>query len=226
MTLQVCVFCHTPHGANTAVQASTYWNSAGYQNIGGTDSFLLWNRDIQNSPSYETYQNTTMQSNPQEVRVHSLLCMSCHDGVSAINVLTNLPNERASYWGTDPYAGPPAGGLTVIAGGVKMSDGLGGTNIGDRTAGADPADLSNDHPISFDYTAALASSDGELVTPDPNGYVTVPELRLFYSANTGQLTSLECSTCHDVHQYETNFLKPFLVMSNQNSAMCRSCHIK
>lgn len=222
MTLQVCVFCHTPHGANTEVHESTFWNSTGYQNLSGNGSYLLWNRDIKNSPSYETYQSSTMQSDPQEVRIHSLLCLSCHDGVSAMNVMTNLPDENSWYWGTDPYAGPPAGGLTTIGGGVKMSDGLGSTNIGDRTAAADAANLSNDHPVSFDYDADLVGSDGEL---NPPGTID-PALRLFYSADTGQLTSLECSTCHEVHTYETGFRQPFLVMSNQNSAMCLSCHIK
>lgn len=227
MTLQVCVFCHTPHGADTGVQSNTFWNSTGYQNDTGSGSFILWNRDIQNSTGFTTYQSSTFQGGSGEVRVYSLMCMSCHDGVSAINVMSQLPHKEPTFWfGDDPW-GCTVYGQTALCP-VPLSgtpNTLSGTpaDIGDRTGTI--SELANDHPISIDYTAALATSDGGLATPNAQGYVVVPEVKLFPNPD-GDLVSLECSTCHDPHTWEPGYREPFLVISNQNSGLCLNCHIK
>jgi predicted CXXCH cytochrome family protein len=77
-------------------------------------------------------------------------------------------------------------------------------------------DLSNDHPISFTYDAALATTDGGLVSPASASSVVagIP----LYSA------SLECASCHDVHK--TAGFDKFLRVSNAASALCLKCHIK
>jgi predicted CXXCH cytochrome family protein len=76
-------------------------------------------------------------------------------------------------------------------------------------------DLSNDHPVSFLYNAALATADGGLVTP-VSASAVVANVPLF----GGQL---ECSSCHNVHD---NSQGAFLRMSNAGSALCLSCHTK
>jgi hypothetical protein len=224
MTMQVCVFCHTPHGGNTDVHTSTYWNSTGYKNLTGTGSMLLWNRDITNSANFYTYQSSTFQGGSDEIRVYSLMCMSCHDGVSAINVMSNLPNREWSFWGGDTWYildGKPAVQPFFPLGPTD----LGGLppDIGDRSGTT--ADLSNDHPVSFDYDADLINDDTGLVTPNAAGYVGDPAVKLFPNRG-GDLVSLECSTCHDVHEWVGGYREPFLVISNQNSALCLNCHIK
>src|SRR5690606_27813676 len=64
---------------------------------------------------------------------------------------------------------------------------------GDLAIGAD--ELTDDHPVSFDYTDALAALDGELFAPSstvtPLGGTIADDL-LFND-------SLECASCHDVH---------------------------
>lgn len=72
-------------------------------------------------------------------------------------------------------------------------------------------DLSNDHPISFVYNAALATADGQLNTPP------LPTVRL---DNTSRL---QCTSCHDSHK---NVYTKFLLASNDNSALCLICHNK
>jgi len=235
-TEQVCVFCHTPHGGNTEVSTSTLWNSSGYQNTSNDGSMLLWNRVITNGTSYDTYTSSTIDANVGSIRVYSLLCMSCHDGVSALNVLSSYPHEEAAYWdGIDPYNNP-SGGMTVF-GDVTYSDGtnqIGDAcpscpiNIGDRDPLSDSGvnNLSNDHPISFDYDTNLTTADTGLKSANPAGYVQDPVVRLFPNPVTGLLTSVECPTCHDVHGDNTGALKPFLVKSNANSALCLTCHDK
>jgi predicted CXXCH cytochrome family protein len=72
-------------------------------------------------------------------------------------------------------------------------------------------DLSDDHPISFVYSAALSVEDFQIRPPS-----TLPEeLRLDRSGE------LQCTTCHNPHDNQHG---KFLVMSNQRSQMCTSCH--
>lgn len=75
--------------------------------------------------------------------------------------------------------------------------------------------LSNDHPVSFTYNAALATSDGGLVTPASASQV-VAGIPLYAS-------SLECASCHNVHD---NANGDFLRVSNAASALCLKCHSK
>jgi predicted CXXCH cytochrome family protein len=71
-------------------------------------------------------------------------------------------------------------------------------------------DLADDHPISFDYTSALAAADGQLKDPS----AIVPPVAL----HNGRM---QCTSCHDPHRNLTN---DFLLVSNQYSELCFSCH--
>jgi predicted CXXCH cytochrome family protein len=76
-------------------------------------------------------------------------------------------------------------------------------------------DLSNDHPVSFAYDAALATADTGLVTPASASQV-VPGIPLY----AGQL---QCASCHSVH---SNVNGDFLRATNAASALCLRCHNK
>ncbi len=78
--------------------------------------------------------------------------------------------------------------------------------------------ISNDHPISFTYDPALATTDGGLYDPTTRPALggTISSTMLF----SGQL---ECASCHDVHD---NINGSFLRMSNTGSALCLTCHNK
>src|SRR6059058_2582342 len=60
---EVCVFCHTPHGAS-AVQP-------------------LWNRNVPVN-TYRVYSSTTLDAKPGQPTGSSKLCLSCHDGTVAL----------------------------------------------------------------------------------------------------------------------------------------------
>ncbi len=80
--------------------------------------------------------------------------------------------------------------------------------------------MSNDHPISFTYDAALATSDGELFDPSTisSGLGgTIAADMLFGN-------KLECASCHDVHNAAGN--PDLLVKANTASALCLTCHDK
>ncbi len=82
-------------------------------------------------------------------------------------------------------------------------------------------DLTDDHPISFDYTTALATTDGGLFDPS----TTASGLTTSGTIDGDMLFSsqLQCATCHDVHDKTYNF---FLRMDNTGSALCLTCHDK
>ncbi len=73
--LEVCVYCHTPHGANTTIAAP------------------LWNRTNKNN-TYTLYNiPLTSGQSPTNPGVNSLVCLSCHDGSTAIDSVINMPGS-------------------------------------------------------------------------------------------------------------------------------------
>jgi predicted CXXCH cytochrome family protein len=111
-----CVFCHTPHNANP--------------------SKGLWNRELPGG-TYQIYSSSTTKSTPSQPTGSSKLCLSCHDGLLALETLKVPPK------GASPTALGVLTGRTVV-----------GTN------------LSRDHPISFVYDSALAARRGDLIDPN------------------------------------------------------------
>lgn len=93
--------------------------------------------------------------------------------------------------------------IAMAGGTLKMPKGR--SNLG--------TDLSDDHPVSFTYDPALLSKDKELRNPGSlSGAVQLD--------HSGQL---QCTSCHDSHN---NQFGKFLVVNNEQSALCVACHNK
>jgi cytochrome c553 len=249
-TEQVCVFCHTPHGANNQVRAYTgyAWGTSAYYNTSGAigttgQIMLLWNQALSNAPQYkggpsgyELYTSSTMSAPADSVRVYSLLCLSCHDGVGAMNVMMNPPQPGELNM-VDANGYPePVSGMDQI-GDLFYFPGSENPNIGERDPAADTGvvNLSNDHPVGIDYSTGHDDvASGGLNDPGlADGTVLSTQLRLFYSPDTLALTSIECSTCHEPHnqgipidQPSGDGKYPFLAESIENSYLCLVCHKK
>jgi len=74
-TNEICVFCHTPHNANTGFLGAPLWNKT-------------------NSASVYTLYGTTVGGNTTAtLGAISKACLSCHDGSSAINSVVNAPGS-------------------------------------------------------------------------------------------------------------------------------------
>lgn len=128
-TGDACGGCHTPHNGNTSYKA------------------VLWNRTY--VPTAATFTPYDINTNPDfkggavslgSSSAVSLLCMSCHDGTSALNAVISTPS-----------------GTTFKTGSVSVANRLG-------------TDLSNDHPVGFSYDASITGqgAPAKLVqTPDP-----------------------------------------------------------
>ena len=164
------------------------------------------------------------------------ICVVCHTTHAADTTVADAPlwNHEVTAATFTPYSG--AGTLDAIVGqpsgvsklclschdGTVALDSFGG-NTGGSTIGGGAnvgIDLSDDHPISFPYDATLATTDGGL--HDPSGTNsglggTIADDLLFGN-------SLECGSCHDVHDAAGN--TRLLRVLNTNSALCLTCHNK
>jgi hypothetical protein len=183
---QICVACHTPHGADTTVTDSPLWNHA------------------VTTKTYALYSNpATLNATLSQPTGVTKLCLSCHDGTVAL----------------DSFGG--ATGTTLMT--------------GSKAVGAGPADLTNDHPISFTYNTALATTDGALHDPSTRT-VTIGSGT---QTRTGTIAAtmlynnrLECASCHDVHNTFTVVAtgtppsNKLLKVTRAGSQLCLTCHNK
>jgi len=241
-TAEICVFCHTPHGANTNVTAP------------------LWNKNLPASDytTYSTSNSSTIDGQVLQVGSVSAACLSCHDGTQAMDSMINEPGSGADTIGSFTWSGDrnTNGLLTGIAalgedltndhpigiqycGGGVSDDGAGATTgdcKDDDFRRPDAATINGslvwwvDTEAGADKTAASGNntrqkSDMILYTRD---FATGPN-----DPGTGLPTnvkgpSVECASCHDPH-VEAKAPGPqvaFLRVSQEGSGVCLSCHSK
>lgn len=219
---QICIFCHTPHNA---VKSGPLWNKA------GLNTPVVFKMYTSSASLSSAAKASSLPANSP-----SLLCLSCHDGKTAMNILHN------TSYGVDISAtGVPTSGAGSYPAGTKVIDSTGGLvayampapqwdfGAGDYTAelrigGVSGTDLTNDHPIGFSYSDAYNEKLAKGATL--KNYVGMdPAVRLF-----GANKRVECSSCHNPH-IDTAASGPqvftsFLVKSNEGSALCLTCHDK
>jgi predicted CXXCH cytochrome family protein len=167
------------------------------------------------------------------------ICIVCHTPHNANTTVTNAPlwnhqiSAVASYTmyssaTMQSVAGQPDGSsklcLSCHDGTVALenfSSTTGGTHFipGGANLGAN---LSNDHPISITYDAALAAADGGLANP------STVQSGLGGSIADKMLIGgkMQCSSCHDVHNSAGAGVAHLLLKSNASSALCLTCHLK
>lgn len=235
---EICVYCHTPHSANTQIAAP------------------LWNRTV--VPTTYTIYNfpTTLGSPVTQPGVNSLTCLSCHDGVTAVDSIINIPGfayskaqetsvsqSFLSQWKLDGKPGPLSPGHAGIQTctdrchnpsifSVRKNLQFGVFVIG--------TDLTNDHPVGIRYPTTFGPDvdfrepTGEFggkmkfFDTNGNGRPNTNEVRLY---DTGDGYEVECASCHDPHGVPSAgpgsvFNASFLRVSNTSSALCLTCHVK
>ena len=227
-TAEICVFCHTPHGADT------------------TAVVPLWNRTLTGS-TYQTYDSlgtSTLDGKTATVGSVSIACLSCHDGVQSMSAVINAPGSGTA--GDAAWAAGTWTGTTVQASGTFAVSSIAIANLG--------TDLRNDHPIGIQYGggglkqstgAAGTLGDADFIRPSfttigstPVWWVdteaTASNTRqktdmILYTRASGSVTGqtepepfVECASCHDPHSTNSTFLR----IQNTGSAVCLSCHVK
>jgi len=131
--------------------------------------------------TYQLYASSTLRASLNQPTGSSRLCLSCHDGFVAMGNL-RVPGTA------DQLKLGPLVGKTVLG-----------------------TDLSDDHPVSFVYDAALAAKHPGLL--DPAG---LPKQLPLDSKK-----EMQCTTCHDAHD---NTRGNFMRLDNPAGAMCTACH--
>ena len=223
--LESCVYCHTPHGANSAVAAP------------------LWNRTIK-ATTYTTYNTPSLTQPVSQPGINSLTCLSCHDGQTAIDSIINMPipgyylASQATTQNTaflDSWRGLGYGTGTLNHMGLNSNNNIqGGTfpDAGCFSCHSDPAladdgngyvdangdwiggysnfsvaligtDLTNDHPVGVTFPAVNGPGT------DWNTPGGVKGSSLYFDMNgNGKMDKaevrtydgrVECASCHDPH---------------------------
>ncbi|MBI4938290.1 MAG: cytochrome c3 family protein [Nitrosomonadales bacterium] len=241
---EVCVYCHTPHAANTQI------------------SLPLWNRTIP-STTYTTYNSSSMTQPVSQPGPNSLSCLSCHDGTVAIDSIINMPTTggnpgSANYnqaqetsqnstflssWINSSGINPSAHMTLSSPAGCLLCHSTEGTGaLFPSAASFDVfvigSDLRNDHPVGVRYPAmgpgvdfnATTGTHNNIAYFDGNGNSKLDpgDIRLY---NTGQGFEVECASCHDPHGVPSNGVgtvnnKAFMRVSNSGSSLCLTCHVK
>lgn len=234
---EVCVYCHTPHAANTDVSMA---------------SAPLWNR-TKPQATFSVYTAPRMQNQPiTEPGVNSLTCLSCHDGVTAIDSVINMPGSGGYSAGQqtsvnttflDSWAGPggTAGHATLTQCSTACHNAssvpFGGSDFSVFIIGAD---LKDDHPVGVLYPASIVPGvdfaeptvkNARLAFFDTNvnGRADTNEIRMY---DTGGGYEVECASCHDPHGVPSagpgsRFIPSFLRVNNAaQSKLCLTCHVK
>jgi len=174
------------------------------------------------------------------------ICVACHTPHNADTTVQNAPlwNHELTQQEFTLYSsgtldatdiGQPAGSSILCLSchdGTVALDSFGGFTGGTFMTGSAVVglggDLSDDHPISFTYDAALATTDGALANPT-TGSITIGGGS---DTRTGTIQEVllisdqvQCSSCHDVHNTFTNGPRLLKIAIN-GSALCLTCHTK
>lgn len=213
-TDQICVFCHVPHSANNEIEAPLWSRPSN-----DTTGFPLYGQplaikgDIAGREDPTAPDRSEYREGPNYPSGASRLCMSCHDGVTAINIL----NDNTTI--------AMVGDWDVI---INDPDGL-GTYF-------PVVELTTSHPISFVYNTTVL---GDILTAyAPDNFYRLPVGNV--DAPLDDQSRMQCTTCHDPH-YDRSLnpgdesLPPFWrtslsitvnsVTLDPYEALCNECHI-
>ena len=208
---RVCIYCHAPHrtikpGATTAVYMPLWNHALTAQTYDMYDS----GQAPLTGPHATQSTDASVGAMVQPVNV-SKLCLSCHDGSVALNAYgsTNMVDADSYNPGT----------VDIDLANTRLQYVIG--HDWDALGAEDGVgDLTNHHPIGFDYDAVQAL-DNEIAASS------------VAFAGTGVLISdvlyagaMECATCHDVHNSTTGMGEKFLWTTNASSNFCCTCHLK
>jgi hypothetical protein len=186
---QICVFCHTPHRSSSEGP--------------------LWNRKASAVSFFKHYSSSTLAINDPLVKGatgygqpngSSRLCLSCHDGVTALGAVFTSPNSMTTY-------------------NMHFTDVKGGRS--GQNIALTYETFSTHHPVSFNYNAARTILNG--APYNRSEYWWSP------TSNDVKLDSkgrMQCTTCHDPHQDKSNVPGPGTPFwtAKTYAEVCLTCH--
>jgi len=180
---EICVVCHTPHGSDTTVTEAPLWNH----------EITAVNFAMYSSPTFDAVQDAQPTGS-------SKLCLSCHDGVTAI----------------DSFGGNAG---TIVMNGKKA--------VGRNADLTDDHPISILYDTALSVTdPGLNDPAATSVTIGAGGDMTRTDTVAALMTPNGKV---QCSSCHDVHNNfvgpGTNN-QPLLKVTKAGSQICLTCHNK
>ncbi|SNZ11270.1 doubled CXXCH domain-containing protein [Persephonella hydrogeniphila] len=195
---EICVFCHIPHHEK---EGTPLWNRKM-----PTSVYTLYDSEFISRINYPTPQQ------PSEVEgqpgIVSRQCLSCHDGTVAIGAVyivrgTELGNSVIQMQNVNPDGTLPSTLRTFIG-----------------------TDLSIHHPVAIEYDPNIQKTfgDGSVKTIELRNPHPLPPIKLY---TYGGKNYVECTSCHDPHKQNKQFLRVDVGNLAQDfKQTCISCHDK
>ena len=232
---EICVFCHTPHG-------------------GTQTTAPLWNKNLGTATTFYTSATLTSPTpSAANAGARSTMCLACHDGTTAMDTVINGPGSGANLtalrmtgytWLTNAFiaTGAPATNMANLGNlnndhpiGVGYCGGAPGV-VAAWLVGSNPVNVTNCrnpdfNPFFSTGTAPATSNYWVDVTGGLAGVNEKIDMKLYASALFNGVPSVECSSCHDVHNADgtpnaTSFLRTVPGTGNASSKICLACHKK
>lgn len=186
-----CIYCHIP---------STVKGLAP-----GAQQIREWNRFMPTG-EIQVYDSGTLRGKVGELGAETLLCLSCHDGSMALDMVVNKPEN----WSMNDEA--PLHMKLDLGGGLDRCTQCHDGNTAHRMDSvAIGRSLMDDHPVGINYPGLFDNED--FYRPSSEGRFR-NGVRLFNN-------KVECATCHDVHNPD---IVPFLRVEQKD--LCITCHNK
>ncbi len=195
---EICVFCHIPHHER---EGTPLWNRKM-----PTTVYNLYDSEFIGRINYPTpMQPSEVEGQPGIV---SRQCLSCHDGTVAIGAVyivrgTELGNSVIQMQNVNPDGTLPSTLRTFIG-----------------------SDLSVHHPVAVEYNPNIQKTfgDGTVKTVELRDPHPLPPIKLY---NYGGKSYVECTSCHDPHKQNKQFLRVDVGNLAQDfKQTCISCHDK
>jgi len=231
-TAQICVFCHTPHAADTTAAAP------------------LWNKAIPLANTYTTYDALNTSSLDGEILAVgsvSAACLSCHDGTQAMDNMVNAPGSGsvalAGTWsGANQTGGKITGAFSNLGADLRNDHPIGIEYCGGGLTGSGATASGTCADSDF---VGVTAAGGKVVstkiintkqvfwvdtTVGTAGTREKTDLALYTRdfAGAAGTPSVECASCHDPHVSKTDVVADvnFMRVTTAGSAICLACHVK
>lgn len=190
---EVCVFCHTRHNGNPL---RPEW----IENAVGTN--------------YIPYSSSTLKASPGQPTGSSLLCLSCHDGTTALSISSSKERDVSFK--------------TAMRSMLHKSSNLG-------------TDLSDDHPVSLYYYDSYNGNPSEYAHPDSlpkyvkldgTGQVQCTSCHDPHNNTWGQFLRTDnskgqlCTGCHNKYAWRESSHRDatFTRAQHETGGGCGICH--
>jgi predicted CXXCH cytochrome family protein len=197
---EVCVFCHTPHHADS--------------------SGPLWNHSLSSAANYIVPSKTmskwgTLLSTPQnQPDGDSRLCLSCHDGTVAIGSVVNIGGAVTTISMQDSGTG-------LLTGGQLSSNDT--SNLGTDLSGHHPVSIEVNAALLTDKQKQCTDGLISLKVCNPAAPIKLLTTANLYLSGPHTNRGVQCSSCHDPHEDPVPGTTMFLRVPPVD--LCGKCHI-